>query len=217
MKTKTTITCLLAAGLLAATSASAQSSPWAVRLGGVHVGFSAQADVQVNGTPVPGADASASSNNSLGLEVSYDIAPRWTARFLIGVPPTTTLAGTGVLAGTGTLGKVTYGPAVLSATYTLLDSGPVRPYVGAGLNYTMVFRSRDGFISNFDVKSAFGSVLQLGAEIPLDGGWSIGLDVRKIFVKTKADGVLPALGGATAHADVRLDPLVVFASIGKRF
>lgn len=217
MKTKMTTTGLLAAGLLAATSASAQTSPWTVRLGAVHVRFSAQADVQVNGAPVPGADASASSNNSLGLELSYDIAPRWTARFLIGVPPTTTLTGTGALASAGTLGKVKYGPAVLSATYTLLDSGPVRPYIGAGLNYTVVFKSQDGFISNLDVKSAFGTVLQVGAEIPLESGWSIGLDARKIFVKTKADGMLPAFGGAAAHADVRLDPLVVFASIGKRF
>ena len=217
MKSKTTIPALLGAGLLAATAASAQTSPWTVRLGAAHVGFSTKADVQVNGTLVPGADASASSNTTLGLELSYDITPRWTGRFLIGVPPTTTLTGTGALEGTGTLGKVNYGPAVLSATYSLLDSGAVRPYIGAGINYTIVFRSKDGFISNLDVKSAFGAVAEIGVDIPLDGGWSIGLDVRKIFLKTKADGVLPAMGGAAAHADVRLDPLVVFASIGKRF
>jgi outer membrane protein len=149
--------------------------------------------------------------------VSHDFTPQWTGRFLIGVPPTTTLTGTGALNGTGTLGKVTYGPAALTATYRLLDLGPVQPYIGAGLNYTIVFKSKDGFISNLDVKSAFGTVAEIGAEMPLADGWSLGLDVRKIFVKTKADGVLPAMGGAAAHAEVRLDPLVVFASIGKRF
>jgi outer membrane protein len=217
MKNKSTIPALLAAGLLAATAASAQTSPWTVRLGAAHIGFSTQADVQVNGTLVPGADASASSNTTLGLELSYDITPQWTGRFLIGVPPTTTLTGTGALNGTGTLGKVNYGPAVLSATYTVWDSGPVRPYIGAGLNYTMVFKSKDGFITHLDAKSAFGTVVEIGADIPLAGGWSIGFDARKIFLKTRADGVLPAFGGAAAHADVRLDPLVVFASIGKRF
>ncbi len=209
---------LLTAGLLAATGASAQTaSPWTVRLGAAHVGFSTRADVQVNGNTVPGADASASSNTTLGMEVSYDFTSRWTGRFLIGVPPTTTLTGTGALNGTGTLGKVTYGPAALTATYKLLDTGPIQPYVGAGLNYTIVFKSEDGFISNLDVKSAFGSVIHLGAEMPLGNGWSFSIDARKIFLKTKADGVLPAMGGAAAHADVRLDPLVVFASIGKRF
>ncbi|MFM2055726.1 MAG: outer membrane protein precursor [Pseudomonadota bacterium] len=217
MNTRIMLPALLAAGLLANTAASAQISPWSVRLGAAHVGFSTRADVQVNGALVPGADASASSSTTLGMEVSHDFTPQWTGRFLIGVPPTTTLTGTGALNGTGTLGKVTYGPAALTATYRLLDLGPVQPYIGAGLNYTIVFKSKDGFISNLDVKSAFGTVAEIGAEMPLADGWSLGLDVRKIFVKTKADGVLPAMGGAAAHAEVRLDPLVVFASIGKRF
>lgn len=217
MKTHSKCAALLAAGLLAATGAAAQTSPWTVRLGAAHVGFSTQADVLVNGSLVPGADASASSNTTLGLEVSYDFTPRWTGRLLVGVPPTTTLTGTGALAGTGTLGKVQYGPAVLSMTYNLLTSGPIRPYVGAGVNYTIVFKSKDGFISNLDVKNAFGAVAQVGVEIPLDGDWSISLDARKIFLKTKASGSLPAMGGAAANANVRLNPLVVFASVNKRF
>lgn len=209
---------LMLAATLASTAARAQDdSPWTVRLGAAHVGFSTRAEVQVGGAPVPGADASASSNTTLGLELAYDLSPQWTGRFLIGVPPTTTLTGTGALASAGTLGKVTYGPAVLSATYRPWTTGPVRPYVGAGLNYTIVFRSEDGFISPLDVKNGLGTVLQIGADIPLDGGWSVGIDARKIFVKTQADGRLPAMGGAVAHADVRLDPLVVFLSVGRRF
>ncbi|EWS65875.1 Outer membrane protein W precursor [Hydrogenophaga sp. T4] len=217
MNTHSKCAALFAAGLLAATGAVAQTSPWTVRLGAAHVGFSAQADVLVNGTLVPGADARASSNTTLGLEVSYDFTPRWTGRLLVGVPPTTTLTGTGTLAGTGTLGKVQYGPAVLSMTYNLLTSGPIRPYVGAGVNYTIVFKSKDGFISNLDVKNAFGAVAQVGVEIPLEDDWSISLDARKIFLKTKASGSLLAMGGAAANANVRLNPLVVFASVNKRF
>lgn len=220
MKAQVESLSLLAAGLLVATGASAQTaqtSPWTVRLGVAHVGFSTQADVMVNGSLAPGADAKASSNTTLGLEVSYDFTPRWTGRLLVGVPLTTTLTGTGALAGTGTLGKVQYGPAVLSMTYNLLTSGPIRPYVGAGVNYTIVFKSKDGFISDLDVKNAFGAVAQIGAEIPLDGDWSISLDARKIFLKTKASGNLPAMGGAAANANVRLNPLVVFASVNKRF
>jgi len=214
---KTIHSMLLTAALLSANAAIAQTTPWTVRLGAAHVKFSTTADVLAGGAPVVGGGATASSNTTLGMEVSYDITPRWTGRFLIGVPPTTTLTGTGTLASAGELGKVNYGPAAVTATINLLDAGPVRPYIGAGFNYTIAFKSKDAFIANLDVKSAFGSVLELGAEFPLDGGWSIGLDARKIFVKTKADGVLPALGGATAHADVQLNPLVVFASVGRRF
>lgn len=208
---------LLTTALVSPTAATAQTSPWTVRLGAAHVEFSPKADVQVNGAPVVGGDATASSNTTLGLELAYDITPQWTGRFLIGVPPTTTLTGAGTLASAGALGKVNYGPAALTATFNLLDAGPVRPYIGAGINYTIVFSSKDAFITNLDVKSAFGSVIEAGADFPLDGGWSIGIDARKIFVKTKADGVLPAFGGAATHADVRLNPLVLFASVGRRF
>jgi len=76
---------------------------------------------------------------------------------------------------------------------------------------------KDGFITNLDVKSAFGSVIELGADFPLNGGWFVGIDARKIVVKTKANGVLPAFGGAAAHADGRLNPLVLFAAVGRRF
>jgi outer membrane protein len=214
---KTIIGTALAAGALACTSAVAQDSPWSISLGAAHVGFSTKADVKVNGVLVPGADAKASSNTTLGLEVACDLTPDLKARFLIGVPPTTRLTGTGALAGTGTLGKVQYGPAVLSLTYALGHLGPVRPYVGGGANYTIVFNNKDGFIANLDAKSAFGAVVEAGFDVPLEGGWSIGLDARKIFLKTSASGTLPAMGGAAAHADIRLDPLVLFASVGKRF
>ncbi len=203
---------------IATVSASAADvSPWTLRLGPAHVGFSPQADVRVNGQLVPGGDAAASSSTTLGFELSYDIDERLTARFLAGIPPRTTLTGRGSLASAGQLGKVTYAPAVASLTYKLLADGPVRPYVGAGINYTIVTKNSDGFISHLDTHSAWGSVLQAGLEMPVDANWSVSLDARKIFLKTKASGSLPAMGGAQARADVKLDPLVIFLSVGRRF
>ena len=195
----------------------AATSPWTIRLGPAHVGFSTQADVRVGGSLVPGGDASASASTTLGVELAYDLSDRWTARFLAGIPPTTTLNGSGSLSGAGQLGKVTYAPAVASLTYKLLTDGPVRPYVGAGINYTIVTKEKDGFINQLKTHSAWGAVLQVGVDVPIDPVWSISLDARKIFLKTKARGSLPAMGGAPAEASVRLDPLVVFLSVSRRF
>ena len=167
MKHPPIMTALLACGVFACSAASAQNSPWSVRLGAAHVGFNTQADVFLGGVAVPGANAEASNNTTLGLEIGYSLSPEWTGRLLLGVPPTTTLTGTGALAGTGTLGRVTYAPAVLSLTYGLGQWGPIKPYVGAGINYTIVFKSEDGFISNLDVKNAFAPVLQLGFPPPM--------------------------------------------------
>ena len=123
-----------AAALGAAGLAHADPSPWTVRLGAAHVGFSASADVSVAGSPVPDGSASATDNTTLGLEIAREWSPRWTTRLLVGVPPETTLTGTGSLASAGVLGKVTYAPAVLSLTYDLVEGSAWRPYVGAGLN-----------------------------------------------------------------------------------
>ncbi len=55
-----------------------------------------------------------------------------------------------------------------------------------------------GFIVNLEVNSAFGAVAAIWADIPLDGGWAIGLDAHNIFVKSKAENVLPARGRCRA-------------------
>lgn len=217
MKTNPMLLAACALCLTAGHACAADPSPWTVRLGPAHVGFSTKADVSVGGNLVPGGGASASSSTTLGIELAYDVSDRLTARFLAGIPPETTLTGKGSLASAGQLGKVTYAPAVLSLTYKLVNDGPVRPYVGAGINYTIVTRNRDAFIRDLDTRNAWGSVLQAGVEFPVDADWSVSLDARKIFLKTKATGTLPAFGGAPTRADVRLDPLVVFLSVGRRF
>ena len=51
-----------------------------------------------------------------------------------------------------------------------------------------------GFIANLEVNCAFGAVAGIGADIPLDGGYAIGLDAHNIFVKSNVENVLPARG-----------------------
>ncbi len=196
---------------------AAPKSPWRLYAGPAHIGFSTSADVRAGGQPVPGANAEADSNYSIGFGAIYDFHPGWSAELALGLPPTTALKGTGTLAGAGTLGKVKYGPAVLSVRRQLWDEGPVRPYIGAGINYTLVLESRDGFVSGLDVKNGVGPVLQAGFEVPIDARWSFFFDAKKIWVKTTATGTLPALGGAPAYAKVRLDPLVLTAGLSYRF
>lgn len=194
----------------------AEESPWSIRSGVAHVRFSAGADVAIGGSAVPGGTVSSSSNDTLSLNIGYRFAPDWHARLLVGVPPTTTVRGAGALAGAGVLGKVKYGPAVLTATYDLDRWGALRPYIGAGINYTIVFESRDGALSGLKVDSAWGSVLQLGAEADLANGWLLSFDVRKIFLKTNAYGTVGA-GGPAASARVSLNPAVVTLQVGRRF
>ncbi|WP_253907166.1 OmpW/AlkL family protein [Herbaspirillum rubrisubalbicans] len=198
-------------------NASAQQSPWSVYGGLAHIAFSPTAHVRVNGVEVPGGNANASSNDSLAFGVVYRFDEHWSAELALGLPPTTTLTGSGTLSSAGTLGKVKYGPAVLSLRHTFFAGAPVQPYIGAGLNYTHVFNSQDGFVQGLKTRSAFGPVLQLGVNVPFNEHWSLVLDVKKIWASTTATGTLPAFGGSAASADVRLDPLVSTLALSYRF
>lgn len=217
MKKTVVLPSLLASCALCVPAVRAEEPPWSLRLGVAHLAFDTDAAISVGGAPLPGANAEVKNNTTLVLEVGFRLSPAWTARLLLGVPPTTTLTGSGTITGTGTLGRAKYGPLALTATYGFDALGPVRPYLGAGVVYNIVFESQDGFISNLDVKNSFGSVLQAGLELPLDGGWSVALDVKKIFLKAKATGTVAAFGGAPASATLTLNPLVTSLTIGKTF
>lgn len=214
--------CALGLVAIAAPAAHAGDSPWSLRVGPAQVGWDASSTVEVAGGPVPGGFIKVKDNTALAFEVGYRATDRWTLRMAFGVPPTTTLSTGGTLNTlvpplTGTLGKIKYGPAVASATWSLGEFGVFRPYVGAGVNYTHVFETNDGDIGGLRVKSAWGSALQAGFDVAIDRDWSVFVDARKIFIKTTATGTVPALGGPPAKANVKLDPLIVHIGAGYRF
>lgn len=217
---KTDICRITVAASLALTSTAllAQTSPWSVHVGPAAVRLHVDAAPEApRGTPVPGGGLSASNSTTLAVEVGYDLTPSWTGRFTFGVPATTKVVGSGALAPVGRVGDVKYGPAVLSATYRLGEWGPFRPYVGGGLAFLKVFSSKDAGVSNFEVKNAWGSALQLGMDIPLSSNFGLFIDVKKIFLDTKVSGNVPAFGGVPAYAKVSLDPMVIQAGVSYRF
>lgn len=192
----------------------APSTPWSVRVGLGHVAFGESADISLGGAPLAGAGASVSSNTTLLFSVDYRFSPTFSVEFAGGIPPTTTLSGTGPLAG-ATLGKVTYAPAVLTAKYHFSNLGPgIVPYVGAGVNYTLITDTEDSAISGLKVKNAFAPVIQAGFETNADRKLGFYADAKWIFLDTKATGTV---GGAPASADITLDPLILGVGVVYRF
>lgn len=214
--------CALSLIAAAVPAARAGDSPWSLRVGPAQVAFDAKSTVEVAGAPVPGGFIEVEDNTALAFELGYRATDRWTLRLAVGVPPTSTLSTGGTLNSlvpplTGKLGTVKYGPAVASATWGLGEFGAWRPYVGAGINYTHVFKATGADIGGLRIKSAWGSAVQAGFDVAIGRDWSFFVDARKVFVKTTATGTIPALGGPPAKANVTLDPLIVHAGIGYRF
>lgn len=207
-----------ALGLAAVGSAQAQeSSPWSVQIGIARIDFHENVKLSAGGAPVPGAGARIGDNTTLAAEISYKLTPSLSAGLTIGVPVRTAVTGTGTAAVFGELGAVRYGPMGLTARWTFDTGSRWHPYVGAGLTYFVVMSEHDAFIKDLKVDNKLGTIVQAGVQYDLTPQVGLFLDVKKLYVKTTATGTLPAMGGAPAVADARLDPLVTHIGLLYRF
>jgi outer membrane protein len=111
------------------------------------------------------------------------------------------------------LGTVTHLPPTLTAKY-YFGTGKVRPYVGAGLNFTWFTRDNLAVagVGTLDIdKTSFGPALQGGVDVALDDTWSLSLDAKKAWISTDV-----SLAGAKLTT-VDVDPWIVGFGVGYRF
>lgn len=119
--------------------------------------------------------------------------------------------------GTVDLGKITHFPPTVTAKYHFTQFGALKPYVGAGVNYTHFFDESvpaGGPVTRISYDDSFGPALQAGADYSLGDHWSVFADARKIWINT--DVTIDA-GPTRINADVDIDPWVVTLGVGYRF
>lgn len=208
---------LALSSLSCAANAADNSGSWDMQIGPAYIDFHEKVSLSAAGTPVPGAAAKVKNNTTLAAEITYRFTPEWSVAGNIGIPPTTDVTGTGTAEPFGKLGSVRYAPFAVTGKYTFGAGSSFRPYVGAGLVYYVVTKETDAFITSLKVDNATGSALQAGFQYDLTPSLGLFADVKKFFIKTTASGSLPALGGAPAKADIRLDPLALHAGVVVRF
>jgi outer membrane protein len=196
------------------TPAKPEDPKWFFKIGPGGVLFNSSAELSTPLGRVTGASARASNNLAALFGVGYFVTDTIALELGAGIPPTTALDGRGTAAPLGTLGKVTYGPATLTATYHFKDFGAIQPYVGVGGAYAIVFDAKDGSVTNLSVKGAPAFVLQAGVDYAIDRHWAAFVDVKHLFLSVDATG---NIGPTPVTAKVRLDPTVVFTGIAYRF
>ncbi len=118
----------------------------------------------------------------------------------------------GVQSLAGTVASVWLLPPTITAQYHFDPEGAVRPYVGAGINYTFFYDPHSA-LPNIGFKNGFGWALQAGADVPVgEGPYFLNFDVKKVFLGTH----VRAAGGAV-QASARLNPWIIGAGLGLRF
>ncbi|MGD8496228.1 MAG: OmpW family outer membrane protein [Gemmatimonadales bacterium] len=145
------------------------------------------------------------------LDISYLFSPNVSVELILATAKHNVMA-IGTDAGDVDVGSVWILPPTLLLQYRFLPDMAVRPYLGAGINYTF-FYSEDvpgDVVIDAQYDGAAGFALQGGVDIPIkDSGWFVNLDVKKVFLSTDV-----ALNGGSINANVDVNPWVFGAGIG---
>ncbi len=196
------------AALVAAPTAAAESGDWLVRLRGINVAPNESADIATIG-----GDVDIDSSIVPELDITYFLRDQWAVELILGVTPHDVMA-VGTSLGDVDLGDVTLLPPTLTLQYHFNPDGQVRPYVGAGVNYTHFFNEdlpSGSALTSIDYDASFGLAAQAGVDFAIDEDWFFNVDVKYIDIDTDV-----TINGAIA-ADVQIDPVVFGLGFGRRF
>ncbi len=233
MKT-TFLTAVSAAVLLASTSAMAADlatakkpvmapaieafNPWMVRVRGLAVVPEDRSTVSLWGTPFNGRSNNLSVSNSFvpELDITYFFNRNFAVELILGTTPHT-IKTANALAGAvpGKVGSAWLLPPTLTAQYHFYLTDTIKPYVGAGVNYTFFLGEKEkGLFDAFNVKNSFGLALQAGVDVMLTKNWGVNFDVKKLFLQPEYRAVV---SGIEVTGKAKLDPWLIGAGITYKY
>ena len=210
----------MVAGLVALCAAPAMADDggqWFVKPGITQITMEKKLDLTVGGQTVPGAQLDTKPSTTLSVAIGRYFAPHWAVVATVGIPPRINANGGGTIAPYGKLMEPTFGPMALTAQWHPVDTGVVRPYVGVGAAYMIIFKDKDGAVEQAHMTNDLAPVAELGSDFMWNKKQGFYLDVKKALLETKATGnlfgapIYPVVGKAKVH------PLVATAGLTFKF
>lgn len=196
---------LVAAALMAPSAFAHQAGDILVRGGAMTVTPHSSGD-DVLGT----GHLDPNSNTQLGLTFSYMVTDNWGVELLAATPFSHSVSTKGL----GEVAKVKHLPPTLMGQYYFGNAqSKVRPYVGAGINYTFFFDEEGrGALSGTDVEASdsWGLAAQAGIDMDINENWFVNGSVWYMDIDTD---VKTAVG----TFDTSIDPIGLMVGLGYRF
>jgi len=179
------------------------------RVRGVVVAPDPSATITAGGAAVGGKT---SVTNSIIPEVdfTYFLTDNISANLIAGVTRHTVSNSA-----TGRIASISLLPPTVTVLYHFDPNGPIRPYIGAGINYTFFYDPTPvAALKPISFSDNVGFALQGGVDVPVgDGPYFLNLDVKKLFLSTS----ITAATGGTVQAKANLDPWLLGFGVGVRF
>ena len=216
---KKVVFAIMAISLMAVNFVNAQNSndfkKWQVRVRGVGVVTPDQSakigiiggDVQISDTFIP------------ELDFTYFFTEHFAAELILGTAKHDVKA-INTVAGDIDLGSAWLLPPTLTAQYHFYvsDKKIVKPYIGAGVNYTLFYNVKSGAVADVKYENSLGYAAQVGIDLNLTDTFFINIDAKRLFLKTDvtvdATNLVP---GLVVPAEVTIDPWLFGIGVGMRF
>lgn len=202
---------LLASGILglalAAPAGALEQGDWTVR-----VGYGQVSPKSDNGS-VLGQDVSVDDGSSLAFTLGYMLTDNLNLQVLGALPFKHDVA----VQTLGTVAEVEHLPPTVTLQYRFMPKSNVRPYVGAGLNYTTFTDEKTkGALAGLDIEldDSFGFALEGGVDVDLTKNMFASASIFYADIETEAQ-VKGGLGNP--KFDVPIDPWVFFVGVGWSF
>jgi len=175
----------------------------------------------VNVSPNDGSDASSSlglGSDDIGVDddTQLYINATWMFRDNLGLDilGATPFTHDITLDGAGKVGETSHLPPTVGLQYHFSPKESVRPYVGAGINYTTFFSEETtGALAGTDMSldDSLGLAVQAGVDVDINDDWFFNADLRYMNIETTA--TIDGLGSV----DVQINPWVFGLGVGTTF
>lgn len=213
---KTALTLMLGGILLAGSAVAHEAGSVVVRAGAITVDANSSSRTQ---TAID-VGLKVKNNTQLGLTGTYMLTDNIGVELLAATPFSHKIHAN-VPALNFDLGKTAIvkqlPPSLYAQYYFFKADSAVRPYLGAGLNYTRFYHAKSVHpaVTNLEVKKhSFGPVANVGIDVKLTQNVYFNVSAWYTHIKTTAK--FQALG-ANHEVKLKLDPMVYFAGIAVKF
>ncbi|HNA02375.1 MAG TPA: OmpW family protein [Rhodocyclaceae bacterium] len=219
MKKVMALSALIATGLLAAPAVQAAEGPLMMRVRALSMGVDNDNSHSAGQVVNSGNPLKANDKIFPEIDFTYFITPNIAAELILTYPQKHDIKFGGVK-----IGDVKHLPPTLTLQYHFLPEGTVRPYVGAGINYTRFMsvhinaQPAVGINSPIDIdRNSFGLAGQAGVDFKVADNWFVNLDAKYVKIEAKDVRITGGALAGTKVTDLKIDPWLLSVGVGYRF
>jgi outer membrane protein len=196
--------------VVSSNTARADDESWEVRLRGVYLDPAQQSNAIPGLLPQNAITINDKWLPDLDFEYFFASQPHLSTELVLTYPQTQTVYVEGT-----PIGTFKHLPPVLTLKYDFLPGQKIQPYVGLGINVTLisdVSLAVPGVATLKLNSTSVGPAYQAGVDVRFKGHFYLNADVKWVVLSS---GVYEA--GGPKISEVRLNPLLVGVGVGYRF